>query len=1474
LAAPFFHRPGVLSPRRWLHAALLALSLIVGAAAAAVIVSQTAWFKGWLRGYVVRQANQLLNGTVSIERLGGNLFFGVELHNVAISMDGAPAVAVSDLGLDYNVFQILARGPSVKALRLERPVVYLKREGDTWTLSKLVRQQQSEAARTGPSSPVSIEEIAIKDGSVAIEGPTGTSGVELPRQIDGVDAKLSFKYEPVRYSIQIASVSFRAQSPTLTLNALSGGVSVAGDSLFVDKLALRTSESSLSVDGAVQQYLSKPDLKLQITSDKLSIPELARVIPALAGVRLEPAFEIKANGPLDRLGVDMNVRSSAGQLIGRLTVDPRAATQSIVGDLSVRHLDLAPILNDPRQKSDISSDARLNLRADNADPDTVRGDLALLASQVAAAGYLVGPVDAKAHVAGRRVDLTASAAAYGAAATTSGRVMLPDWKVDKARRAVAFDLQGHARDLDFQKLPPRLGVPPAATSVNADYHAAGSVSLGQASRTAVTAQARFGESRVAGAVIADGSSAGVTLQEDGGLDYTADATFSNLDLQRVGQAFQVPALQNDRYATSINAHVAGSGHGTELRTLNARANGELTNTTVIGGRLPRLSFDAAVADDAAHLIVEGAMEDVDPATLAGRRGSRTLTGKAGGDVYVDATMTGVSSGVTLGSVEATMRADLHPSTVGGLEIASATLDGDFRQSAADIRTLDIVGRDINVSADGMLALNDSGQSSLRVHADSPNLATVAGLFEQPVAGTVNMDATVTGNRRQLSASGHLNGSGIKYENDGALSVSSDFTTKVPDLDWASATMSTTSHATFVTVGGQGINDLTARANYASRQVEFDATATQPNRALRAAGSLVLRPGNQEVRLTSLGLQSQGVQWRSADSAQPAIRYDGDTITVSDLRLVSGAGGDQQITVEGTFGRPGDALGITLSNIDVAVVDALLLRKPQLSGRLEGSAKVTGTKADPAVDAAFTVTGGGFRQFKYDSFAGTARYGAKGVDVDARLQQNPSTFLTAKGYAPLAADAPRGEYDLHVDSSPIDLGLVQGFTTAVTNVKGTIQAKVDVTGPAGDPHPQGAVTIEKGSFSVVPTNVQYSGLDGRIDLLPERVHIEQLSLVDNHRAPLSVTGDLAIHEREVGGVSIDVKSHDFKVVDNQLGSVRIDANLRIAGELSAPRIDGDLGVSTGQINLDPILAAVGESTYGTQETAFATSGSSGVEQASSSLRGPLSPGGPFDPLQMYVHITAPNDLVVKASDLRTPGAPIGLGALSATLGGDLYASKSPWDQLRLIGTVNTVRGSYDFQGRRFTILRDGKVRFEGLDDFDAALDIRAERVIQSVTANVNVRGRLRQPELALSSTPPLEDADILSLIVFNQPINQLGEGQQASLASRAQSMALGAAAGQLAQSIGNALSLDTFELNVAPDSGGPPEVTVGQQLGQNLYVKVQQGIGDQSQTNVILEYELTKWLRFRTNVLQGTNMQAQLFQRMQGSGLDLLFFFSY
>src|SRR4029453_15127220 len=124
--------------RQLTHVLVLVLTLVVGAAAAAIIVSQTAGFKNWLRGCTGAQANTHPNRPLSIERLGGNLFFGLEMENIGVSMDGSQVVAVKDLGLDYNVFQMLTRGLSVDSIRLDKPVVYLRREGDTWSLSRRV----------------------------------------------------------------------------------------------------------------------------------------------------------------------------------------------------------------------------------------------------------------------------------------------------------------------------------------------------------------------------------------------------------------------------------------------------------------------------------------------------------------------------------------------------------------------------------------------------------------------------------------------------------------------------------------------------------------------------------------------------------------------------------------------------------------------------------------------------------------------------------------------------------------------------------------------------------------------------------------------------------------------------------------------------------------------------------------------------------------------------------------------------------------------------------------------------------------------------------------------------------------------------------------------------------------------------------------------------------------------------------------
>src|SRR5439155_11305462 len=134
-------------------------------------------------------------------------------------------------------------------------------------------------------------------------------------------------------------------------------------------------------------------------------------------------------------------------------------------------------------------------------------------------------------------------------------------------------------------------------------------------------------------------------------------------------------------------------------------------------------------------------------------------------------------------------------------------------------------------------------------------------------------------------------------------------------------------------------------------------------------------------------------------------------------------------------------------------------------------------------------------------------------IDVRLQQNANQWITAKGYVPAAAFAAKqvgtepatghveptdsaDRIDLAIDSSPLGLGIVQGFTNEVTNVQGTVEAHLHVTGAAEDPHPSGAVTITDGALRVASTGVDYSHIAGRVDFEPDRVHIDALNVLDN------------------------------------------------------------------------------------------------------------------------------------------------------------------------------------------------------------------------------------------------------------------------------------------------------------------------------------------------------------------------------------------
>ena len=140
-------------------------------------------------------------------------------------------------------------------------------------------------------------------------------------------------------------------------------------------------------------------------------------------------------------------------------------------------------------------------------------------------------------------------------------------------------------------------------------------------------------------------------------------------------------------------------------------------------------------------------------------------------------------------------------------------------------------------------------------------------------------------------------------------------------------------------------------------------------------------------------------------------------------------------------------------------------------------------------------------------------------------------------------------------------------------------------------------------------------------------------------------------------------------------------------------------------------------------------------------------------------------------------------------------------------------------------------------------------------------------------PPLDEADVLSLIVFNQPINQLGEGERMNLAERAGGLAVGYLASPLANSIADALDLDVFEIRTSGNEVGTTSVALGQQIGSRLFVSFRQEFGSAELSQLSFEYRINELLRVVSRVTEGYQ-RSHRSQRVDATSVDLIYTISY
>jgi autotransporter translocation and assembly factor TamB len=533
------------------------------------------------------------------------------------------------------------------------------------------------------------------------------------------------------------------------------------------------------------------------------------------------------------------------------------------------------------------------------------------------------------------------------------------------------------------------------------------------------------------------------------------------------------------------------------------------------------------------------------------------------------------------------------------------------------------------------------------------------------------------------------------------------------------------------------------------------------------------------------------------------------------------------------------------------------------GVIDLDATVRGPWQRPRVESQLTITDGRILRFPYERLAGRVDYSDGVMQLDLRLDQSPGVWMSAVGAAPLAlfdGDWPERPMNVAIRSSVIGLELLEGVTDVVRDVAGQVEVNLTASGTSHDPRFTGSIDVARAAFLMTLSGARYRNGRAALQFESDRVDVREFHLEDSRGRTFDMKGSLGTRELRVGDLEIDAAARRFQVLDNEFGAVEVDGRLSFRGQFDSPRVTGVVTVVGGDLNLTEILDRTLLRPYST-------------EAAGTPSPDPFVPFNPWTRLGLYIEVRVPNTLRLTGDDVQVGvGTPLGFGSFNLRALGDLYLYKDPNQPLYVTGSLDSVTGTYAFQGRRFDIDPTSSINFRG--DLTPEIFITVKRVISGVEARVTIAGTLSDPEIQLASTPPLESSDILSLIVFNTTTNQLSATQQADLAVRAGTLAAGFLATPLITALERSLGLDILEIE-ATGERGTARVTVGDEVAPGLVARFSRQFGREEYDEATLEYALSRIFRIRATFSDAGSLIARSpFRRVERAGIDLIAFFSF
>ena len=331
------------------------------------------------------------------------------------------------------------------------------------------------------------------------------------------------------------------------------------------------------------------------------------------------------------------------------------------------------------------------------------------------------------------------------------------------------------------------------------------------------------------------------------------------------------------------------------------------------------------------------------------------------------------------------------------------------------------------------------------------------------------------------------------------------------------------------------------------------------------------------------------------------------------------------------------------------------------------------------------------------------------------------------------------FSARVDLPRIDVSRFAALVPQARKISGVVTGHVEAAGELGKPLLKGKVDLTGGGLELKGGSVPaVTGAGLAVDLSLDRITLRDLKATVAGGS-LRGGGSLTIEAGRPGVLDFRLTGNHLPLLRNDSLIVRANADLRLVGPWESAVLSGTVGVVDSLFYRDIELLPIGMPLAGPSAAALPKIDSPAVPAAAMPE--------PFRNWKLDVVARTENPFLIRGN--------FATGRVDAKirLGGTLGAP-APDGEAR----ISDFRAALPFST---LTIRSGSVRFDPATGFDPVLEIRGAAEPRPYRVSAFVYGRASNPQLVLTSNPPLPENEIMTLLATGTTTSGLEDPQAAS-----------------------------------------------------------------------------------------------------------------